>query len=167
MRASITRLLALGCIGLLSGAMLEEYFVLRYVLAHLDGAQWGRAHAAFGTFHPWTIIPLAVIGTVALFVIAAREKPRASTRGRLNWAVAGIGALVGGPTVGVMFPLNLDIEGWARTGLPADWQAVRDRWIGLQALRAVLSVSGFFLLVVASFLPGRPLHPEHERGNPE
>ena len=78
-----------------------------------------------------------------------------------------IGALVGALTVGVRFPLNVGIEGWAHTGVPADWQEVRARWIGLQAVRAALSVCGFLLLVVASFLPGRPLHPEHERGNPE
>jgi hypothetical protein len=155
----LIRAIAVGCIGILSGAMAEEYFVLRRVLANLDGAQWGAAHAAFGSFHPFTIIPLAIVGTLAVFATAALERPRRSTRAMLTWVVAAAAAAVGILTMAVMFPLNHEIEAWASRGTPADWQLVRDRWISLQALRASLSVGGFLLLVASSFLGTRSSPP--------
>lgn len=148
-----SRIVALCCIGLLSGAMLEEYFVLQRVLARLDGPAWAQAHAAFATFHPWSVVPLAVLGTIAIFVAAALERPRSSARSVLTWIVAATGAAVGVLTMAVMFPLNEIILRWTQEGVPADWQEVRDRWIGLQGLRALLSVAGFLGLVVSSLIP--------------
>lgn len=106
MGTQISRMVALSCIGLLAGAMFEEYFVLARVLTHLRGADWANAHAAFGTFHPWTIIPLAIAGTVAICVAAALERPRFGIRWVLTWLVAAIGASVGVLTMAVMFPLR-------------------------------------------------------------
>jgi hypothetical protein len=152
----MSRIVAVICIGLVSGAMAEEYFVLRLVLEGLEAGQWGQAQAAFGHFHPWTVIPLAIVGTIAVFTAAVLERPRNSSRAVLTWIVAGISATIGVLTIGVMFPLNQGIEQWVHTGVPENWQEIRERWIALQALRAALAILGYIPLVIASHL--RPAH---------
>lgn len=152
----ISRMVAVISIGLLSGAMFEEYFVLRHAFAGLDGQGWGKAQAAFGIFHPWTIIPLAIVGTLSVFVAAALERPRKSARALITWGAAGISLVIGALTVLVMLPLNHEIEQWMQTGVPQNWTDIRDRWTSLQALRATLAVLGYIPLAIASHLPAAP-----------
>lgn len=58
-------------------------------------------------------------------------------------------------TLIVEVPIDNQIEGWTVTTLPANWQALRDRWEWFHAARSWIAVLAFALLLGGTFLaPG-------------
>jgi len=151
----IVRIVAILLIGLLSGAMVGEYFFLRVILRDFPAALWILAHARFGELHPCTVIPTAVLGMIFIGLTFIVDRDARSARAVATWIAGFIGLTVGGITAIVMMPLNESIAGWAMTGPPANWLEVQERWIGLQSVHAVLSTLGFLFLIVSTQLRGR------------
>lgn len=52
-------------------------------------------------------------------------------------------------TVTQMEPLNRLVDGWSPSDPPADFAAVRDRWLALHTVRTVLAVLAFISLLTA------------------
>ena len=48
-------------------------------------------------------------------------------------------------------PINEQIMGWTITTLPADWAAIRDKWLDLNLVRVASSFVGEALLIAAIF----------------
>lgn len=151
----LVRALSVTLIGLLAGAMLEEYFVISRVLAHLSGDQFARAHAQFGTFHPFTVIPLALVGGLATVLVPVLDRQQNSVAKVLSWLGVATAAVCAVVTMAVMFPMNGEIVTWAEKGAPSDWAEIRDRWAFWQAVRAIFSVSGFAAIAGAALLARR------------
>jgi len=65
--------------------------------------------------------------------------------------LAAVGCLLLGfiVTVVVHFPINAEIATWQPADPPANWQQFRDRWLTAHAVRTVLAVAAFALLVIA------------------
>jgi uncharacterized membrane protein len=151
----IVRIVAILLIGLLSGAMIEEYFFLRVILRDFPADLWLLAHARFGELHPYTVIPTALLGMLFIGLTFIIDRDVRSPRAAATWVAGIIGLVIGGITALVMMPLNESIAGWAVTGPPANWLQVQERWIRLQRVRAVLSTLGFFFLIVSTQLRGK------------
>lgn len=146
---SLLRIFNLFLVGLLAGAMMEEYFIVKIAMAELSKEQWGIVHARFGRFHPFTIIPIAALSTLSIIFILMLERKINSPGKRVTWIAAGLFAIIIILTGSFMMPLNFAIEGWETTGIPDNWKIVRDDWIFYQGWRTLLSVSGFLLLIIA------------------
>jgi hypothetical protein len=151
-RRGAVRAVATFLIGLLAGAMAEEYLLLRYVLEGLPGETWVALHASFADVHPYTVIPTAVLGTTALLATFFVERETRSPRAIATWVAVAVAMAVGLLTSLVMMPLNDAIQAWSDSGVPETWMETRDLWTQLQAVRASLSAVGFAALVVAGRL---------------
>jgi hypothetical protein len=151
LRASATLL-----IGILAGAMAEEYLLLRVVLSDLPGEAWVGVHAKLADVHPYTVVPAAVLGSVFVMLTPFVERDTRSRRALATWVAVSIAVSIGMLTSLVMMPLNEVIQEWATAGVPAQWHQTRDTWSRLQGLRAALSIVGFTALVVATQLSGAP-----------
>ena len=151
MKASlIVRTYATYALGIVTGAMLEEYALLKVVLADLPANEWAQVHAKFGDLHPYTVVPLAGSGTLALFVAIALERDFRSRRAMWSGMAAVVGLAIGVLTMAIMFPMNAAIAELARSGVPDAFADLRDRWTTLQGVRALLASVAFFGLVLAA-----------------
>lgn len=144
---------ALALLGVVSGMMLEEYLVLRFVLGEVTGEVFASIQSGFRPVHPVTVIPMATVGVAAAAAAAWVERRERGPRLWLTVGAAAVGLAIGILTGAVMMPLNDAMHGWTRDGVPTDWRSTRDAWNGLQAIRAALAIGGFVALVVGSILP--------------
>jgi len=53
-------------------------------------------------------------------------------------------------TVLIEVPIVKQIEAWTPGSLPANWQALRDRWLSFHVVRIVSGIGGLALLVIAA-----------------
>jgi hypothetical protein len=53
-------------------------------------------------------------------------------------------------TTAVEVPIVTQIRGWTETTMPANWQALRDRWVSFHLLRVVPGILGIGLLVAGA-----------------
>lgn len=112
---------------------------LRVVQVDLDG---GGATGAF----PFEIAACALAIALALI---SRDQPR--TAGLISLAAASLLVMIVVWVVTVL-PIDRAFQAMASGAPPADWQALRDRWHGQQALRFVLALIAF-LAVAWALLP--------------
>ena len=99
------------------------------------------------------LMPLSLVSALILMALL----PKRSAAFAL--AVAGfllmVCALV--VTLTVEVPIDNQIKVWTVASLPADWQAMRDRWEFYHALRTFVSIAAL-ASVTASALLGRPVN---------
>lgn len=143
------RVVNLFVLGILAGAMFEEYFFFSVILAELPPDTWAGLHARFGIVHPFTVIPLAALTTITLGVVAVRERRAPPPLARRTWAGVIAAVLILLLTAVVMMPMNFAIESWATAGIPDDAALLRSRWSLFQGVRALLSVAAFAVLLAA------------------
>jgi uncharacterized membrane protein len=131
--------------------------VIQRVLQPLGYADYTRIMQALiqGVDNP-PLVPLMVVaGVVAsLFVVIKLRHERDST----TWKLMFWGALlflvgVLGVTVLLNHPINQQIQKWASSAPPADWQTVRERWNSLNYLRTSASAVAFVLFTLALLQP--------------
>ncbi|CAN5862556.1 MAG: DUF1772 domain-containing protein [Gemmatimonadetes bacterium] len=151
----VVRMLAILLIGLVSGALIEEYFFLDVILRGFPAEQWLLAHSRFAMLHPYSLIPAAVLGLLLIFLTFAVDRDIRSPRAIATWGAAAAGVVIGGITALIMMPMNNEIAGWVTTGPPPNLTEVQEEWIRLQAVRAVLSTTGFLLLILSTQLRGK------------
>lgn len=110
--------------------------------------QWTAYHQAVTSAYTRAVPPVGGLALVAALAALAGSWRQPGTRWLVLAAVACllIGLLV---TLAVHFPINADIATWQVQAPPADWQQVRDRWLSAHALRSVLAIAGFAVLVVS------------------
>ena len=76
--------------------------------------------------------------------ITARHGPDAVFSRVLPWWWNGLLLLAGiVVTVAVEVPMNKQVVQWQPGAMPAEWMAVRDRWLRFHAVRTVLGVLSF------------------------
>jgi uncharacterized membrane protein len=146
------RIINLLLVGILAGAMFEEYFFLKVILAELPKEQWTRLHARFGILHPYTIIPIATLSTLSLVFILIMERKINSGGKHLTWWAALLFLAIILITAVIMMPLNFTIVNWKANGIPDNWIDIRDKWTMYQGIRTLLSITGFLILIVAAHL---------------
>ena len=97
------------------------------------------------------ILPLFGLATLVItasLAILSRDRPGVLWLYGLAFvsiAIAGVVTRFGNQ------PINELVMGWTASNLPADWTAIRDRWMNLNAIRVITSFAGEVLLVSAIF----------------
>lgn len=97
------------------------------------------------------MMPLALLSAVVLLVLLSKRSMG------FAWAFAGfvlmVCALV--VTLTVEVPIDNQIKGWTIASMPANWEALRDRWESYHMLRTFMSLAGL-VAVTTSTLSNRP-----------
>ena len=97
------------------------------------------------------LMPLALMS--ALVLLALLPKRSAAFAFAAVGFVIMVCALV--VTLAVEVPIDNQIKVWTVATLPANWEALRDRWEWYHALRTFMSIGGF-IFVTAGVLSTRP-----------
>jgi hypothetical protein len=117
----VVRVGAILLIGLLSGAMVEEYIFHHVIVRDFAAEQWLQAHARFADVHPFTVIPAAIVGVLLIFLTFVVDRDIRSPRALATWGAAIIGVVIAALTAGVMMPMNDEIAAAATGGRPPNW----------------------------------------------
>lgn len=95
------------------------------------------------------LMPAALLVTLPVLVLLYRGRSRAFYPVLAGFALFVVELLV---TLIVEVPIDQQIETWTLTTLPANWQALRDRWEWFHALRSWVSVASLALLIAGALL---------------
>jgi uncharacterized membrane protein len=93
------------------------------------------------------LMPLALLSTIAVVVVAAFGQPATLILAGIAFVLLALTLVV---TMTVEVPIVKTIETWTVDTLPADWQERRDRWVSFHLLRVVPGVAALALLAVAA-----------------
>jgi len=138
--------------GVLAGAILGTW--LSEVSLGNSAESWIAYHQAITPAYTLAVPPVGGLALLATFAALASSWRNA----RIRWfLLAAMGCLFVGMlvTVVVHFPINDAIMTWQPDTPPADWQDLRARWLTAHAVRTVVAVAGFALVVLAVSRPGR------------
>ena len=94
---------------------------------------------------PW---PAAVVAVAVVVVLLYRRGRRTASGLAALALVLLLAAMVITLTINV--PIDGQIAAWRVSTLPADWQAIRDRWEFFHGLRTALSVAGLASLFASA-----------------
>ena len=135
--------LAVVLVGLIAG-LLVGTAIEQKTLEVLDGPAWITARhstdAVFSRLLPWWWN-----STLLLLFFAAYLN-----RGAARWMflVGGLLLLAGiVVTVAIEVPMNKQVVTWDAQALPANFVAIRDRWLRFHVVRTVLGAVGFVFAV--------------------
>ncbi|MFI6485830.1 anthrone oxygenase family protein [Nonomuraea sp. NPDC050663] len=142
-----SRTVALLLVGLYAGGVL--FAVLAPSVGGLPGAAYVRYWQALNVDYGRAMPPLLLTGIAATAVTSALSWPR-------GWLVLGLSSaalllviLTVALTLAGLEPLNRVADSWNPDKLPADWHEIRQRWLNLHLVRAVLAVAAFACLITA------------------
>ena len=132
--------------GVLAGAILATW--LSEVSIGGSAELWIAYHQAITDAYTYALPPIGGLALIA--ALAALATSWRNSHGRRH-LLAAVGCLLLGfiVTVVVHFPINAEIATWQPADPPANWQQFRDRWLTAHAVRTVLAVAAFALLVIA------------------
>lgn len=135
---------AITLTGILAGAVLATWLSEASVGASTE--LWIAYHQAVTPAYTRAVPPLGGLGLIATVAALAASWWSPRDRRVIGVAVACliIGLVV---TVVVHFPINAEIATWQQAAPPGDWQQLRDQWLAAHAVRTVLAVAGFTILV--------------------
>jgi Domain of unknown function (DUF1772) len=87
----------------------------------------------------------AIVSTLALLFLLRKR------RLSFIWTLIASVCLVAGLVVffSMVYPVNLLVENWTATSLPADWTSARDRWEYGHAIHAAFFIFGLVALILA------------------
>jgi uncharacterized membrane protein len=132
-------MLAVLMVGLLAGLMLGTGIEQRSLRA-LDAFAWVTEHQVMDAVFS-RLMPPFWNATAAMLLIATLFSP-----GRSRWCFAAGAALLILSlvvTVRIEVPMNRAIAHWNPAAAPANWSAIRDRWLAFHALRTVSGITAF------------------------
>jgi hypothetical protein len=132
--------------GILSGAVLGVW--LTEVALGDAAALWIGYHQAIRAPYTLALPPVGAVALVAAALVLLRPGSR-PFRGPLVAVLVclAVGMVI---TVAGHFPINAMIDTWSPAAPPADWEQLRDRWVLAHAVRSVLALVAFVLLVVVA-----------------
>jgi uncharacterized membrane protein len=137
-------------VGLAAGGLAFMYAVVGRACRGLDATSYTTAHQAFissATAYMTVLTIAATLGAGAtLFAITPSHDAVATTA-----AASAVLATVAVIAISVLInvPINRRIAKWTPARPPADWAAVRTRWMRFHLVRVVAAVGAFALLIVA------------------
>ncbi|WP_262380323.1 DUF1772 domain-containing protein [Nonomuraea sp. PA05] len=154
---TVSRMVATALAGLYAGGVL--FVVIAPSVARMPGAAyvtyWQALNADYGRAMP----PFLLAGIGVTLVASALSWQRGwPAFGACTAALILLVATVA-LTVAGMEPLNRIANGWDPAQPPAGWHEIRQRWLGLHLLRAVLALAAFACLIAAQGL-------DHDRPAP-
>lgn len=130
--------------GVLAGAVLATWLNEASLVGSTE--LWIEYHQAITPAYTAAVPPIGGLALIAALAALAASWRSPRDRRLILAAVACllIGLVV---TVVVHVPINAEIAAWRPVAPPAEWQQLRDRWLAAHAVRTVLAVAGFVLLV--------------------
>jgi hypothetical protein len=148
--------LSIICAGLWSGLLLTLTTILHPVYATRDGRGFaedlGRFLPIARTSPTNVLLVIGLVVAPALALFGLWDEP-ASTPFVLT--AIGLGLTVTGPLLVSRFasePTYDVILSWDPAAVPADWRAVRRRWLALNWIRGALTWTAFALFLAAAYL---------------
>jgi uncharacterized membrane protein len=93
------------------------------------------------------LMPAALASIVPVLFLSFSDPTRTFYLTLAGFAFFIVALLV---TMLVEVPIVQQIETWTVSTLPANWQALRDRWGAFHVIRIVASIAGLVLLVIAA-----------------
>jgi hypothetical protein len=94
------------------------------------------------------LMPASLLSALVLCVLLVRGRQPGASLLAGSALVLMTTALV--ITLAVNVPIDRQIQTWTTAALPADWQAVRDRWEFYHGLRTVVSIAALACLFAAT-----------------
>lgn len=153
--AMIVRLVVLSLASLATGGLMANWVGLARAMALMSSAAaYTEFHQASSqTYDPYMPIVVngALVGGIAL---AALSPGLHSTSGIL--AIVGVVCYVAVIAISLAtnVPINKLVAQWSIQTPPADWAAVRARWIRFHILRTLVSVPALASYLLSSMLNG-------------
>jgi uncharacterized membrane protein len=133
--------------GLLAGAVLATW--VSEVALGRSAQLWITYHQAVTPAYTVSLPPLGALTLIAVLATVTASWSRPRERRLLLGAVACL--LVGLVTTAVVhFPINSEIATRNPDLPPVDWQHGQQRWLAAHALRTVLAVAAFVVVVIAT-----------------
>ena len=131
----------LACIltGLIAGLMLGTGME-QHTLVALSPSAWTTEHQTMDALFS-RVMPIFWNGTIIVLLVATFLN-----RGSARWlfgAAAALFLISLLVTVRVEVPMNRQITLWNPSAPPADWAAIRDRWLSFHRVRTVSGIIAF------------------------
>lgn len=147
MLATLARSTSLALSGIIAGIYVRDIISAPGV-RRLPGPHYARYHQEldrdFARAMPF-------VGNAALVAgLAAAAVPQDKQRRALSAAALGCGLAEIALTVTRNVPLNQQVQSWSAEVPPADWAAVRERWLVGHRLRTGLSLVGLGCQIAAA-----------------
>jgi uncharacterized membrane protein len=100
------------------------------------------------------LMPAAVLSAVLLCALVFRRR---NTRGSLFAGAAVVSMVIAMIiTLAVNVPIDRQIHSWTIATLPADWNAIRDRWEYFHGLRTLVSLLALACLFASTLTTSEP-----------
>ena len=146
------RLLQLAVVvfaALATGGLMVNWIGLGRAMSRLSSATYVEFHQATNnTFNPY--MPIVVVGALLGGIVLAILSPGIhSLSGEL--AMAGSVCYAGVLAIALLtdVPINKQIAHWSVQSPPADWTAIRARWIRFHIARTLFSLPGLACYILA------------------
>jgi uncharacterized membrane protein len=141
---------ALALLGLIAGIYVSA-LIHDWRIGDLSATQYAAMHQMRDkTFR--RVMPVIGLTTVALVAASAAFAVDPGLPRVLAWIATALLVTDIVLTVTRQVPLNLTIQGWTETTIPADWTQVRDQWASQHHVRTVLCVMAYACLLGAVLL---------------
>jgi uncharacterized membrane protein len=149
-----TQLAVVFIAALATGGLMVNWIGLARAMSRLSALAYVEFHQATNhTFDPY--MPIVVVGTILGGIVLAILSPGIhSLSGEL--AILGCLCYVAGLAISLSINvrINKQIERWSVKNPPADWSAVRTRWVRFHIVRTLFSLPGLACYVLACLVNG-------------
>jgi uncharacterized membrane protein len=157
MKLKVTEFFALLFIALVSGVFWGTWFTLTRSLENFSPAEFihiGKTIIANVAVPMRILMPVTLI-VMLLSIWQSRKINKTSFYLYGSSFLLMVITLI--ITVGVEVPIDNQIKTWTENSLPANWEALRDKWNSFHTLRTFTSVSSLALFSwgVITRIPGR------------
>jgi uncharacterized membrane protein len=144
------RITALLLTGLYAGAAMYSIMGISPAMKEMSPASYTEFHQKLDFFMGVRMALFAKI-TLAVNVLLLISTIRSSTKLVLFLTVAGFLLFFAELffTLSVNVPINEKIQTWNINQLPADWIAIKNKWIKYDFLRAVCAIASFIIYLAA------------------
>jgi hypothetical protein len=115
----------------------------------LDGPAFLQLHQVFLSNYGVTMGALECVGLLLLVATAYMVRRDRRALALTTVAAIAVAAMIAVWAVFIQ-PLNVQVNTWTETTLPADWAVLRDKWQILQLARAALALVAFAAFVDSS-----------------
>ena len=138
-------IVSLSALGLLAGMMLG-IFIAGYAARGLPEESWTRRFQIENRLFTKTMPPSLMLPLLGLMALL----PLTHDAVRSWFAVAAVlTAIVLIITIALEVPINRRVASWSAGAAPANWTAVRDRWLWYHLARTVVGLLAFLCAAAA------------------
>ena len=151
--AKVLRIVSLFLLGIVTGRLVDVWFVVTFAQNDLQAEEWVREHNMLDLSHG---LNMPVLGGLTILTKSSLfwvERDWRSRRALLTWVALGFGVATMVIVLVWSFPLSMQIKTWAGSPIPVNWSDVRHLFLVTHTLKTICSLLSFAILLLASFTP--------------